>query len=59
MYNNLKVPGSSSEAPIWVMALGATGLVIGLATYGYNIMRVLGVKCTHITVSGALLGRRS
>lgn len=25
--------------------------MIGLATYGYNIMRVLGVKCTHITPS--------
>jgi solute carrier family 20 (sodium-dependent phosphate transporter) len=51
VYNNMKVPGSSAEAPIWVMALGATGLVVGLATYGYNIMRVLGVKCTHITPS--------
>lgn len=35
----------------WVLALGATGIVVGLATYGYNIMRVLGVKCTHITPS--------
>ncbi|KAI8476390.1 MAG: phosphate transporter [Monoraphidium minutum] len=51
VYNNQKVPGSNSEAPIWVMALGACGLVVGLATYGYNIMRVLGVKCTHITPS--------
>ncbi len=35
----------------WVLALGATGIVVGLATYGYNIMRVLGVKCAHITPS--------
>ena len=35
----------------WILALGATGIVIGLATYGYNIMRVLGVKCAHITPS--------
>jgi sodium-dependent phosphate transporter len=35
----------------WVLALGGAGIVIGLATYGYNIMRVLGVKCTHITPS--------
>lgn len=51
VYNNLQVPGSNAEAPIWAMALGATGIVVGLATYGANIMRVLGVKCTHITPS--------
>ena len=32
VYENLKVPGSSAEAPVWVMAMGATGLVVGLAT---------------------------
>ena len=32
VYQNLKVPGSSAEAPVWVMAMGATGLVVGLAT---------------------------
>jgi phosphate/sulfate permease len=35
----------------WILALGATGLTVGLATYGYKIMRVLGVKCAHITPS--------
>mgnify|MGYP001807758182 CR=1 FL=1 len=35
----------------WLLALGGAGIVVGLATYGYNIMRVLGVKCTHITPS--------
>jgi phosphate/sulfate permease len=35
----------------WILALGATGIVVGLATYGYKIMRVLGVKCAHITPS--------
>jgi len=51
VYQNMAVPGSSAEVYPWVLALGATGIVIGLATYGYNIMRVLGVKCTHITPS--------
>jgi sodium-dependent phosphate transporter len=51
VYENIRVPGSSAEAPIWIMAMGATGLVVGLATYGANIMRVLGVKCTKITPS--------
>lgn len=32
VYENQKVPGSSASAPVWVMAMGATGLVIGLAT---------------------------
>lgn len=33
----------------WILALGAVGIVIGLAIYGYKIMEVLGtqmVKCT-------------
>jgi sodium-dependent phosphate transporter len=51
VYNNLQVPGGNSEVYQWVLALGGAGIVIGLATYGYNIMRVLGVKCAHITPS--------
>jgi sodium-dependent phosphate transporter len=50
-YYSGEVPGSNVPVEIWVLVLGATGIVIGLATYGYNIMRVLGVKCTHITPS--------
>jgi solute carrier family 20 (sodium-dependent phosphate transporter) len=51
VYNNLRVPPSNSDVYPWILALGATGIVVGLATYGYNIMRVLGVKCAHITPS--------
>jgi phosphate/sulfate permease len=40
-----------SDTELWILALGGSGIVVGLATYGYNIMRVLGVKCTHITPS--------
>jgi phosphate/sulfate permease len=46
-----QVPPSNSDVYPWILALGATGIVVGLATYGYNIMRVLGVKCAHITPS--------
>ena len=35
----------------WILALGGTGIVVGLATYGHNIIRVLGVKATSITPS--------
>jgi sodium-dependent phosphate transporter len=50
-YHSGAVPGKDVPVEIWVLVLGATGIVIGLATYGYNIMRVLGVRCTHITPS--------
>ncbi|WIA38221.1 hypothetical protein OEZ86_001565 [Tetradesmus obliquus] len=51
VYENRKVPGSSATVYPWILAIGGTGIVVGLATYGYNIMRVLGVKCVHITPS--------
>ena len=31
-------------APLWVVLVGALGLVVGLATYGYNIVRAMGVR---------------
>jgi len=34
---------------LWCVALGAVGLVIGLATYGYNIVRVVGVKLAKLS----------
>lgn len=49
VYKNFTVPGRNSEVYPWILAVGATGIVVGLATWGYNIMRVLGVKCVHIT----------
>ena len=35
--------------PIWILLIGAVGMVIGLATYGYKIMKVLGVKMCYMT----------
>ncbi len=37
--------------PLWVLALGGGGIVIGLATYGYRVMRTVGTKITRITPS--------
>lgn len=34
------------EVPLWVLAYGGAGIVIGLWTYGYNIMRNLGNRLT-------------
>ena len=50
VYRNWTV-SSKSETPRWVLALGGVGLVLGLATYGYNIMRVLGIKIARMTPS--------
>lgn len=38
---------SKAPVPIWLLVVGAIVLVLGLATYGYNIMRVLGNKLTY------------
>jgi sodium-dependent phosphate transporter len=46
-----QVPGSNVNVELWILALGAFGIVLGLATWGYNIIRVLGVKATHISPS--------
>ena len=35
----------------WILTLGGVGLIVGMATYGYNMMRALGVKLTKITPS--------
>jgi sodium-dependent phosphate transporter len=42
---------SKAQVPIWMFVIGGVGLIIGLATYGYKIMRALGVKMVKITNS--------
>ena len=39
------------DVPIWVLLIGALGMVIGLATYGYKIMKCLGVRMAPMTCS--------
>ena len=40
-----------ADTPIWILVIGAVGLVVGLGTYGYNIMRALGVRMAAMTPS--------
>eukprot|EP00877_Chromochloris_zofingiensis_P002593 jgi/Chrzof1/12334/Cz06g30210.t1 len=47
----MQVPPANAPITTWILAIGGSGIVVGLATYGFNIMRVLGVKCTHVTPS--------
>lgn len=42
---------SKAQVPIWMFVIGGFGIVLGLATYGYKIMRALGVKLVKITNS--------
>lgn len=35
----------------WILPLGAIGIVIGLATLGYKVMKTVGVKITQLTPS--------
>ena len=37
--------------PFWVLCLGGVGIVLGLATQGYRVMRTLGTKITQLTPS--------
>jgi len=38
-----------SPVEVWVLALGGFGIVIGLLTYGYHVMRSIGMELIKIT----------
>lgn len=40
-----------TQVPSWVLLLGAFGIVVGLATYGYKVMVTIGKKITELTPS--------
>ena len=35
--------------PFWILALGGAGIVLGLVTYGYRVMRTIGTRITALT----------
>jgi phosphate/sulfate permease len=37
--------------PIWALALGGAGIVIGLATWGWRVIRTVGERITELTPS--------
>jgi PiT family inorganic phosphate transporter len=41
----------NSALPSWVLLLGAIGIVLGLATYGFKVIRTVGRKITELTPS--------
>jgi len=45
------VVGLKATVPIWVLALGGIGIVIGLATWGWRVIETVGKKITELTPS--------
>jgi inorganic phosphate transporter, PiT family len=41
----------SSALPLWILVLGGGGIVLGLATMGYRVMKTIGTKITELTPS--------
>lgn len=50
IYQSHGIP-PTSEVPVWVLALGGVGIVLGLATLGYKIMASIGVNLVRVTPS--------
>ncbi|OGO91393.1 MAG: phosphate permease [Coxiella sp. RIFCSPHIGHO2_12_FULL_42_15] len=46
-----KVLADASPIPFWIMVLGATGIVIGLAMYGHKVIATIGNDITQLTPS--------
>lgn len=40
-----------SDVPVWILVIGGGGIVLGLGTYGYTIIKAIGVKLSKITPS--------
>lgn len=45
------VVAQTSPVPLWVLALGGTGIVIGLATWGWRVIATVGERITELTPS--------
>lgn len=43
--------GATASLPSWVLLLGAVGIVVGLATYGYRVIATIGREITELTPS--------
>ncbi|MDP8238408.1 MAG: anion permease [Candidatus Hatepunaea meridiana] len=43
--------GLKAEVPIWILVMGGTGIVLGLAVFGKKVIETVGKKITSITPS--------
>jgi PiT family inorganic phosphate transporter len=42
-----------TELPLWVLAFGGFGIVLGMFTWGYRIIETIGKKITELTPASA------
>lgn len=42
---------SKVDVPIWILVLGGAGISVGLLTYGYNVIKSIGMKLIKVTPS--------
>ncbi|MBS4167120.1 MULTISPECIES: inorganic phosphate transporter [unclassified Neochlamydia] len=40
---------TTSTTPVWALALGGVGIVVGLATWGWRVIETIGKKITELT----------
>jgi PiT family inorganic phosphate transporter len=45
------IVGGKSPVPAWVLLMGAFGIVVGLATYGWKVIATIGKGITELTPS--------
>ena len=50
IYKNDEI-ASKMEVPLWILALGGFGMVVGLGTWGYKIIERMGRELTKISTS--------
>ena len=41
--------GAATRVPLWLLAMGGVGIVLGVMTYGYKVIQSIGKKITEIT----------
>jgi PiT family inorganic phosphate transporter len=46
-----EVVAQKSPLPLWILVLGGAGIVSGLATMGYRVMKTIGTRITELTPS--------
>jgi len=50
VYQTMEVD-KKADVPLWILALGGIGIVLGLVLYGYKIMQVIGFELTKLSPS--------
>ena len=51
LYNSNGIVSSKAPVDIWILAMGGAGIVVGLGTLGYKVMKALGVNLVKMTAA--------